>query len=152
MNSYDRSKPTLLRRPVDPGCDPRSEWWTSCPSVSRSWSACSKASSTRLVRIVVYALQPTMRREKTSITKATYTKPRQGATYVKSANHSAFGLSALNRRLTRSSGHSEHVISGRVVLTLRPRTTLRSPSASSGAPPCSAPPHGHPASAGATPS
>ena len=40
------------------------------------------------MRSVVVARQPTIRREKASITKATYTKPRHVATYVKSETQS----------------------------------------------------------------
>lgn len=40
--------------------------------------------------------QPTMSREKTSMTNATYTNPADVATYVKSATQSWFGLVATN--------------------------------------------------------
>src|SRR5690606_37998442 len=45
-------------------------------------------SSARSLRYDVLARQPTMRRENTSITNATYTKPRHVARYVKSDTHS----------------------------------------------------------------
>lgn len=47
----------------------------------------SNASKAKSVRSYVLARQPTMRREKTSITNATYTKPRHVLTYVKSDTH-----------------------------------------------------------------
>ena len=45
-----------------------------------------------------------MRLAKTSMTKATYCQPCQVETYVKSETQSWFGRSALNCRLTLSSG------------------------------------------------
>jgi hypothetical protein len=56
--------------------------------VSRSYRACSRASSARSLRSELAARQPTIRREYTSITNATYTKPRQVATYVRSDTQS----------------------------------------------------------------
>ena len=50
--------------------------------------ACSRASKARSVRNELETRHPTILREKTSMTKATYTKPRQVATYVKSETHS----------------------------------------------------------------
>ena len=58
------------------------------------------------------------------MTKATYTKPCQVATQVKSDTHSAFGHGARNRRFTRSAGHGAP-LSGTVVLVSLPRTTPR---------------------------
>ncbi len=46
--------------------------------------------------------QPTIMRANTSMTNATYTKPAQVATYVKSATQSWLGRSARNSRRTRS--------------------------------------------------
>ena len=48
------------------------------------------------------------------MTKATYTKPDQLATYVKSASHSWFGNCAVKLRSTRSSGRVAD-LSARVV-------------------------------------
>jgi hypothetical protein len=59
-------------------------------------SACSSASRARSLRSEVDARQPTIRRENTSMTNATYTNPRHMATYVRSATHSWFGRPALN--------------------------------------------------------
>ncbi len=70
--------------------------------------------------------QPTMRRENTSTTKATYSQPCQVDTYVKSDTHSWLGRCALNWRLTRSSGHGA-LASLIVVRTALPRTTPRRP-------------------------
>ena len=78
--------------------------------------------------MVVWARQPTIRRENTSITNATYTNPRQVATYVKSATHNWFGCVAENCRCTRSAD-GVAVSSGRVVRTRRPRTTPCRPAA-----------------------
>src|SRR5262245_43267303 len=64
------------------------------PDESRPWSwsephsACSSASRTRSVCIERATRQPMMRRENTSMTKATYINPAQVATYVKSATQS----------------------------------------------------------------
>jgi hypothetical protein len=61
------------------------------------------------------------------MTKATYTNPRQVATYVRSATHSWFGRVAVNWRVTRSGGRGV-VVSGRVVRrNARPRTAPASP-------------------------
>lgn len=46
--------------------------------------------------------QPTILREKISVTNAVYTNPTFVRTYVMSATHSRFGRSAVNLRLTRS--------------------------------------------------
>src|SRR5690606_16387817 len=51
--------------------------------------------------------QPTMRLANTSMMKATYAKPCQVLTKVKSDTHRALGRSALNCRLTRSSGQGK---------------------------------------------
>lgn len=42
---------------------------------TEAWTACSGASRTKSVRSDADTRQPTVRRAKTSITKATYTKP-----------------------------------------------------------------------------
>jgi len=57
-------------------CEPASVWCTSpampaVPSRRRVHSACSRASRTRLVRIVAATRQPRIRREYASITNAT---------------------------------------------------------------------------------
>ena len=70
----------------------------------------------------VLTRQPTMRLAYTSITKATYSQPCQVETYVKSDTHSWLGRSALNCRLTRSSGHGAFM-SRMVVRTTLPRRT-----------------------------
>jgi len=74
---------------IDRYCTPRSLWWTSGSAwmSGLSWSTCSNASSARSLRSEVDARQPTIRRENTSTTTATYTNPRQVATYVWSATH-----------------------------------------------------------------
>ncbi len=53
----------------------------------------------------VLTFQPTIRRAYASITKATYTKPAQVWTYVKSTTHNALGRLTRNSRFTLSSGH-----------------------------------------------
>ena len=68
-----------------------------------------------------------MRLAKTSTTNATYCQPCQVETYVKSETHSWLGRSALNWRLTLSSGHGA-LWSLIVVRTTLPRMTPRSPS------------------------
>ena len=68
-----------------------------------------------------------MRLAKTSMTKATYGQSCQVETYVKSETQSWFGRSALNCRLTLSSGHGA-LLSLTVVRTTLPRITPRSPS------------------------
>ena len=70
--------------------------------------------------------QPTMRRAYTSITKAPYCQPCQVETYVKSDTHSWLGRSALNCRLTLSSGHG-NALSGTVVRTTLPRRSPCNP-------------------------
>lgn len=50
--------------------------------------------------------QPTIMRENTSITKATYTGPRQVATNLISATHNRLGAVAVDVRSTRSAGRS----------------------------------------------
>ncbi len=60
------------------------------------------------------------------MTKATWTKPCQVATQVKSDTHSAFGRGARTRRFTRSAGHGV-ALSGTVVLVSLPRTAPRRP-------------------------
>ena len=93
------------------------------PSVPvREYSACSSASSTRSVFSDFETRQPTIRRAKTSMTKATYTNPAQVVTYVISATHSALGRLAVNWRSTRSPGRSV-ASSPTVVRQDRPRTT-----------------------------
>ena len=72
--------------------------------------------------IVVLTRQPTMRRAKTSTTKATYSQLCQVDTYVKSDTQSWLGQSAVNCRLTRSSGQDAEA-SGTVVRTVLPRRT-----------------------------
>lgn len=54
---------------------------------------------------LVEVCQPTMRREFTSVTKATYTHPEKVGTYVMSATHSSLGRKAEKWRSTRSAGH-----------------------------------------------
>ncbi len=70
----------------------------------RAWNACSRASSTKSVFMLRLTLQPTMNRENTSTIKATYVKPFQVETKVKSAIQSWLGRCAVKLRLTRSSG------------------------------------------------
>jgi hypothetical protein len=89
-----------------------------------SYSACSSASSTKPVRIDEGTCQPTMRRANTPVTKATYAKPCQVETRVKSDTHSALGRLAWNSRWTRSSGHGA-AASLIVVRTTLPRMTPR---------------------------
>ena len=60
------------------------------------------------------------------MTKATWTKPCQVATQVKSLTHSRFGEGAWNWRLTRSSGQGAAGF-WTVVFTVLPRTAPRSP-------------------------
>lgn len=67
--------------------------------------------------------QPTIRRENTSMTNATYTNPRHVATYVRSATHSGFGRTAWNCRVTRSGGRAAAVSGIVVTVNFRPRTT-----------------------------
>lgn len=67
---------------------------------SLAYKACSRASSTKSVRMELLTRQPTMLRAKTSITKTTYSQPCQVETQVKSLTHSGFGRLALNYRLT----------------------------------------------------
>jgi hypothetical protein len=88
----------------------------------RSWGACSKASSTKSARAERDTRQPTILRAKASITKATWTKPDQVVTEVKSLTHKAFGRGAWNCRFTRSRGPGAEA-SLSVVLILLPRTT-----------------------------
>jgi hypothetical protein len=93
----------------------------------RAYSACSRASRTKSVRIELLTRQPTIRRAKTSITKATYCHPCHVETYVKSDTHSWFGRSARNCRLTLSNGHGAF-LSLIVVRTTLPRIAPHSPS------------------------
>ena len=72
------------------------------------------------VRMELLTRQPTMRRAYTSITKGTYCQPCQVETYVKSDTHNWLGRSALNWRLTLSSGHG-NALSETVVRTTLPR-------------------------------
>jgi hypothetical protein len=76
------------------------------------------------VRIELLTRQLTIRLEKTSMTKATYSQPYQIDTYEKSETHSWFGRLALNCRLTLSRGHSA-LLSLIVVRTTLPRITPR---------------------------
>ena len=62
-----------------------------------------------------------MRREKTSVTNATYAQPSHVRTYVMSETHRWFGRKATNERLTRSGGLGA-AGSGVVVRRLAPRT------------------------------
>jgi len=57
----------------------------------------SSVSSTKSVCIELLTPQRTMRRAKTSMTKATYSRPSEVETEVKSETRSWFGRSALNR-------------------------------------------------------
>lgn len=84
----------------------------------------SIASRARSIRIDVEARYPTLRREDASIRQATYAKPRNVATYVKTATHTAFELSAVNARGNRSSGHGA-VRPATVVHIGGPRTAPR---------------------------
>ena len=61
------------------------------------------------------------------MTNATYTKPRDVATYVRSATHSWFGRPALNCRVTRSGGRTAAVSGMVVTVNFRPRTTPAMP-------------------------
>jgi len=61
------------------------------------------------------------------MTKATYTKPRQVATYVRSATQSWLGRTAVNCRVTKSGGRDARVSGIVVTLNVRPRTTPASP-------------------------
>jgi hypothetical protein len=88
---------------------------------------CSSASSARSLRREVDACQPTIRRENTSMTNATYTNPRHVATYVRSATHSWFGRMAWNCRVTRSGGRAAAVSEIVVTVNFRPRTTPARP-------------------------
>src|SRR5690606_7806331 len=107
------------------GCTSRS-WRAS----SRSQIACSKASRARSLFSELDTRQPTIRREYTSITNATYTKPRHVATYVRSETHNWFGRSAVKLRSTTSSGRAAAPPGIVVSLKRRPRTEPVSPSCS----------------------
>ena len=61
------------------------------------------------------------------MTKATYTKPRHVATYVRSATHSWFGRTAVNCRVTRSGGRAAAVAASVVAANFRPRTAPARP-------------------------
>ena len=65
----------------------------------------SRASRTKSVCIELLSRQPTIRRVKTSMTKATYSQPCQVDRYVNSGTQSELGQSALKTLLTRSNGH-----------------------------------------------
>ena len=69
-----------------------------------------------------------MARENTSMTKATYTKPSQVATWVMSATQSWLGLVATNSRCTSSAGRAAFSSGVVVIVNALPRTTPRSPS------------------------
>ena len=73
--------------------------------------------------------QPTMAREKTSMTKATYAKPAHVATYVMSATQSWLGRDARKARLTRSGARAASSQDSVVTVNARPRVTPRSPAA-----------------------
>ncbi len=73
------------------------------PSRRRVQIACSIASSTNGVVIVVAVRHPRILREYASMTNETYTQPDHVETYVKSATHNMFGATGLNFRCTRSS-------------------------------------------------
>src|SRR5690606_14163371 len=117
---------------LNPPCVPRSLWCTSRSwrASSRSQIACSKASRARSLFSELDTRQPTIRREYTSITNATYTKPRHVATYVRSETHNWFGRSAVKLRSTRSSGRAAAPSGIVVSLKRRPRTAPVSPSCS----------------------
>ena len=70
---------------ADGYCDPWFECWITPTGGQRDPIACSRTSRTRSVRIDRATRQPMIRRAKTSITNAVYTRPDQVATYVKSA-------------------------------------------------------------------
>ena len=93
----------------------------------RSQIACSSASSARPVSNDVEARHPTMRRENTSVTNATYTNPTRVGTYVISAIHNRFGAAAVKSRSTRSPGRAN--ASSGIVVTVKalPRVAPRSP-------------------------
>ena len=74
------------------------------------------------------ARQPTMRREKTSITNATYTMPRHVATYVKSDDPQLIRPRRREIRAAPDPAADPPAASGIVVRTRRPRTTPRKPS------------------------
>jgi len=71
----DGSMPASANRSlylIDTYCEPLSLWWTNAfRSDCRAYGACSRASSTKSVRIELLTRQPTIHRAKTSITKAT---------------------------------------------------------------------------------
>ena len=67
-------------------------WVTSFTPLARAFS---KASRARSLLNEFDTRHPTILRENTSVTKATYTKPAKVATYVMSATQSWFGRSAL---------------------------------------------------------
>src|SRR5262249_31529970 len=77
-----------------------------------------QASSTRSLRSDVDTRQPTIRRENTSMTSATYTTSRNVATYVRSAIQSSLGRCTRNCRDTRPDGHAG-AGAGRVVTVNR---------------------------------
>jgi len=68
----------------------------------RVQAAMFKASTTSGALIDRDAFQPTMRRENTSITKATYTTPAHVEQYVKSHTHFWLGPVAVKSRCTKS--------------------------------------------------
>src|SRR5438874_6520195 len=92
----------------------------------RCQMAISRASSASSACNEFETRQPTMDRLNTSITNATYTKPVQVLTYVRSETHNRFGAEAVKLRSTRSAGRGLSS-SGIVVRFFLPRTTpLRS--------------------------
>src|SRR5512133_1070725 len=121
--------PASARRSVyrmDVYCEPRSVCatteLTSEPARSRVHTACSRASRTSWVLIVVAVRQPMIRRANASMTNATYTHPDQVETNVMSATHSWSGAEGLKLRPTRSRARSAAGSATVVRLTL-PRTT-----------------------------
>ena len=66
----------------------------SAPSLCRCQMPMFKASKARSVYRLVKVCQPTIRREFTSVTKATYTHPDNVRTYVISATRSSLGWKA----------------------------------------------------------
>lgn len=60
-----------------------------------------------------------------SITKATYTKPAQVWTYVKSTTHNAFGRLMRNPRFTLSSGHEAMGLLTVVIVVFRRLTPAK---------------------------
>src|SRR5690606_12769472 len=87
------------------------------------FNACNGSTSARSVPAT---FQPTIMRENTSITNATYAIPAHVPTYVMSATHNRFGAGAVKSRSTRSIGCAM-VGSDFVVNTFFDRATPRTP-------------------------